>query len=275
MLQSQIKTDPAFPRFTVRALFGDMLQAVRGHAWWFLAAFAVLSLALVDPGPWLGSGVAVRLSHFAYRDVVLGSLVPGWVALVLFARARDRELPPLQALVTSLRRLLPLTAATILVLTICTTGLLLLVVPGLIWMAALMPLLPIVMVERLGPEDAIRESFAMTKGHRTPILVGMLAIWVLAGLFGVVLGVGMGVAMAIVGWSDLDLAEALLAGPQWAAIGLVASLYAAVVYLRLRRLTPDSTAPSRDHCAVAGSFEHLAPACIQAQSGPNNAYTGA
>jgi hypothetical protein len=271
MLPSQIQTDPAIPRFTVRALLGDMLGAVRGHTLWFLAAFAVLSLAAVDPGPWLGTGVAIKLSHFAYRDVVLASLIAGWVALVLFAHARDRNITPLQAVVTSLRRLLPLVAATILVLTICTTGLLLLVVPGLIWLAALMPLLPIVMVERLGPEEAIRESFAMTKGHRMPILVGGLATLVLAVLFVLALGFGMGFVMGVVGWSDIELAEALLDGPLWAAMGLVASLYSAVVYLRLRRLTPDWTAPSRDHCAVAGSFEHLAPVYVQTQAGHRGA----
>jgi hypothetical protein len=271
MLQSQIATDPAIPRLTVRALLGDMVGAVRGHATWFLAAFAVLALASVDPGPWLGSGAAIKLLHFAYRDVVLGALVAGWVALVMFAHARDRKLTPLQAVVRSLRRLLPLVAAGVLVLTICTTGLLLLVVPGLIWMAALMPLLPIVMVERLGPEDAIRESFAMTKGHRAPILVGGLAILVLVLLFAIVLSACTGVAMGIVGWSDIGLAEALLDGPVWAAIGLTASLYSAVVYLRLRRLTPDWTAPSRENRATAGGFEHLAPVCVPAEAGQRGA----
>jgi len=273
MLPSQIQTDPAIPRFTVRALLRDMVMLGNRYGWYAVVLLAVLAMAAMDPAPWLGQSAAVAWGHAAYRELVLASLVDGSIALVVVAFVRKQQLPPLHSLTEAFKRLLPMAVATLLALVMVVAGFLLLVVPGLIWMAALMPLLPIVMAERLGPFAAIRRSFAMTKGHRVRILAGMLVTCVIAILFAwcaafiVIVRLGDGI--------DEGVVSALDGAIFWSTMELFLAAYAAVVYVRLRGLEPQWTPQSRDHEAAAGSFEHLAPVCIQAQASQNNAYIGA
>ncbi len=96
----------------------------------------------------------------------------------------------------------------ILGLAICTTlavmgGLLLLLVPGIMFALMFYVSLPALVVERLGPIQSMKRSAALTKGHRWKVLGIVLLVALLsaigAGVVSAVLGVVGGPTVAIVG----------------------------------------------------------------------------
>lgn len=81
------------------------------------------------------------------------------------------------------RRLLPLLGVSILATLIVWGGLLLLIVPGIALACALAPAIPAVMAERLGPVEAIKRSWGLTRGHRASIfLAGLLLFLIHLGI---------------------------------------------------------------------------------------------
>jgi hypothetical protein len=79
----------------------------------------------------------------------------------------------------SFKRFFPLLGAGILAVLIIWGGFLLLIVPGVIFACALAPAIPAVMAERLGPVEAIRRSWALTRGHRASILLAALVLFLI------------------------------------------------------------------------------------------------
>jgi hypothetical protein len=79
----------------------------------------------------------------------------------------------------SFRRFFPLLGAGILAVLIIWGGFLLLIVPGVIFACALAPVIPALMAERLGPVEAIRRSWALTRGHRASIFLAGLVLFLI------------------------------------------------------------------------------------------------
>ncbi len=87
--------------------------------------------------------------------------------------------------------------AQILAMIIVMVGLMLLVVPGVIAAVGLFFVPYIVIDKKLGPVDAIKESWRLTKGHKWNILLFSL-LFILINLLGVLaLGIGLLVTMPI------------------------------------------------------------------------------
>lgn len=145
---------------------------------------------------------------------------------------------------TGLRRLLPSFLAGMLAYLIITFGILLLIVPGVIFACALAPLVPVVVAERNGVFGAVGRSFSLTQGKRSSIfgvflVLGLLfmgvtifATFVLpaltrsfAPMLGTVLGLAVNVVFGTLIWvvpgvvyHDLRVAKEGVATEQLAAI---------------------------------------------------------
>lgn len=154
----------------------------------FLAILVTLPLFLAQ----LGAVTYGAVQHLAGNPVRLGAMI----------RA-------------GFRRIWPLVLVGILSGLIVLGGMLLLVIPGIIFAFALSVAVPAVVAERIGPVEAIRRSFALTKGSRLLIfasglvvgLVGAAANGVSNGLVALVgrsggavyvLAVAVGIAIEIV-----------------------------------------------------------------------------
>ena len=125
----------------------------------FWVAYLVTMLLFVVEAGAITHGV---IQHLAGKPVSLGAMVA-----------------------TGLRRFLPLLAVGLLCYLMVAVGLVLLVVPGVIFATALAAAIPAVVVERPGVFGAIKRSFALTKGKRFTIFTAALVLFVV--MFGVTL----------------------------------------------------------------------------------------
>jgi hypothetical protein len=113
-------------------------------------------------------------------------MIPGFIAeaLVVFAAFQDLRGRPVNA-VESIRqvasRLLPVLAAAILTALVEIAGLLLCLIPGIVVGAVLTVVIPVCVVERLGPVKSMSRSAELTHGHRWPI-VGVNTAWLVISL---------------------------------------------------------------------------------------------
>jgi hypothetical protein len=89
-----------------------------------------------------------------------------------------------------LRRGLPVVAVGFLLWLAAFAGFALLVVPGLLWMAAACVAIPAAVVERPGTLGAFRRSFALTRGHRWSLFAAGAAILFIVWALGAVVQVG-------------------------------------------------------------------------------------
>ena len=78
-------------------------------------------------------------------------------------------------------RLLPVIVASILVAIVIALGFVLLIVPGLILATMLWVVIPVIVIERMGPFGSLGRSGELTKGFRWPIF-GVVLILFLIGL---------------------------------------------------------------------------------------------
>jgi hypothetical protein len=78
------------------------------------------------------------------------------------------------------RRIWPVFIAGLMAGLLVFVGVVLLVVPGIVWACAAVASVPAVMAEGLGGEAAVRRSFALTKGRRFKIFVAYLVMLVAA-----------------------------------------------------------------------------------------------
>jgi hypothetical protein len=113
-------------------------------------------------------------------------------------------------LAAGFRRLLPLVGAGLVSYLMVVAGFLLLVVPGLVVGCAVAVAIPAAVVERIGPIDAIRRSWGLTRDHRLTIL-----------------GAGFVLGLVTVGANFTMQLGVMLFG----RLGLVAVPVAAVIYL--------------------------------------------
>lgn len=141
--------------------------------------------------------VTASIATLVAVSVALTLLVPlasGGVALVAARSYLGQAVSVREAVTAALRRAGPLLGAWLLVHLVEGLGLLLCVVPGLLAMALLVAVTPVVMVEGAGPVQAMRRSAALLRRRMWPVL----GIALLSGLIAAAVSVALTTPAALV-----------------------------------------------------------------------------
>lgn len=183
-----------------------------GKLWkYFLELFLVVVIGWVvsipiSIGGWSEAGAsAVGISGFlglAYSILIVGPVDYG-ISFVFLKAARDERVE-IKDMLAALSNYRSAVLANLLVAAIVIIGLMLLIVPGIVFGCKL-AFTPYLVVDRkMGVMEAIRESWRMTNGHAGSVfLIGLLGIPVIfAGL--IVFGVGVIISFM---WITLALAS--------------------------------------------------------------------
>ena len=201
--------------------FGRMFPAALGVS--LISALAAEGLAPADPVPALGPG----LLWAALADLLLGTLLTGFLCLVAIDVAIGRRHSTGQYLRQAARQFLPLLVFTFAVSIAIGIGFVFLVIPGLYAAARYLPYCATTVFEDAGWRG-IERAEVLTRGYRWP-LVGLLAVG-----FALLLAVGIPIGVLSAEFGPLT---GLAAQVVLSALGyLVAAAFSAVVYLRLRDL---------------------------------------
>jgi hypothetical protein len=184
-----------------------------------LPQFLLLSGALR-----VSQGVVALISFLT--QIVLATFANAIVVFAAFQDLRGRPVSAAESISRGLARFLPAIAISILSGVIMVIGFLILVVPGLIAVAALSVAIPVCVVERGGPIGSLSRSAELTRGYW----------WHIIGVY---------VALGIVEWVvTLSIRAAIPAEPHLAATALgwlwtvlhtaYSSVFAAMLYHDLR-----------------------------------------
>jgi hypothetical protein len=197
--------DPMYTQATAPQTIGGVLDsgfklfgACFTQVFWLaaIAALATAPISLLQPNIQTNSlsGGVVAL---VVCGVLVGALVAGVIYGALIARidavARSASLPVGQALGIGLRRLPAMFVAGLLAGLVTAVGLILLIIPGLIFMIWFVFAPSAVIVERVGPIASLGYSRALVRGHwwRTAALLTIVGIilMVVYVILGVVVGI--------------------------------------------------------------------------------------
>ena len=132
----------------------------------------------------MGLGSALTSIVSALLSLLTGPLIAGAVSRVVAASYVGEEIGPSAVLKMTLRRMFPLLAASIMVFLAEAVGVLFCIVPGLLLFALYTAVTPALMIEEIGPIQAMRRSWRLLR----PRMWGVLGIAVLARLIAGVLG---------------------------------------------------------------------------------------
>jgi hypothetical protein len=208
----------------VGGLFGRSFGVFRRHVVSFCLLGGIAALPYLLPAP------PGRLeSPWAPWLVML--LAPVTQAVILYGTFQDMRGRPFgigESFTRGLSRFFPIIGLTICWGIVVAIGLLLLVIPGLIWLAMFFVAFPACVVERLGPIESMTRSAELTKGVRWRVFAVVLvvfaaAIFVLGAFDVAVLRLGRGLFGTIGNFV-------------WQAVyGAYFSVLTAVLYSDLRR----------------------------------------
>ena len=154
-----------------------------------------------------------------------------------------------EAVMTVLKRGFVLVALTVVMYVCAALGFVLLIIPGIVLMAAWSLAMPAVIFEGKGFE-ALGYSAQLTKEYRWPIIGGMVLLFVAMAVVSLVIQYGLGIGIAAA--NQLD---ALLGQPIWivainavigAAFMTVMSLFTVLLYTRLKDIKEGGAAGAED-----------------------------
>ena len=195
---------------------------------------------------WMADGVTGTLSDLGLLiwTIVAGALAQAAIMQTVMADKYGQMTGESGPLSQAAGVLLPIIAVSMLVTAGLAVGLLILVVPGIIFLVASIVSVPALIVERRGVLESIDRSFELTRGHRWPILA--LVVLTIVVSFLILFAADM---------ATTTLSGATRASPQFILLDGVAFevatdiLFAmvtytatAVLYIRLRQLN-DGAAP--------------------------------
>ncbi len=184
--ESEEEPEPKRRRSGKQMIIGEAIEfgwnSVKAHILFFVGIFLLFfALSFMIFG---ASAIATR--------IVLGILVAG-ISLGYFKVATDlvdEKAPEFKELFSCFSLLLKYLVASILYLIIVSVGLVLLVIPGVIW-AVQFGFYPYAIVrDRLGPLSALRKSSAVTEGMKSRLIVFGLVLFGINLLGLIVLGIG-------------------------------------------------------------------------------------
>jgi len=180
-------------------------ETFKKRPWFFIGATVIIAIAQIAIG--MVSGAIDSATGGSFDEpTVLGNLVSYLLGVLVsmgmtafFLAAHDNPHGVEYGALWHPNPYLKFFATSILASVAVVVGLFLLVVPGLIAMVLFMFSTFLVIDRGLGPIDALKESMELTKGNRWP-LFGFILLCMLIILVGVLaLGVGLLVAVPIVG----------------------------------------------------------------------------
>ena len=169
-----------------------------------LPMFFLISAVVAAPMVWVSSsleagGTTEQQMAIAATLLLSLSLSPLVTAVILHAAFQVISGRPVnfgESLSTGFARMFPLILVVLLYTVGVSLGMILLIVPGLIFMVAWYVAIPICVVERRGPIESLKRSQELTGGSRWKLL-GLLLIGGVIGAVGN--GVISGVAMTVAG----------------------------------------------------------------------------
>ena len=213
---------PTFPARAQQVSVGRLVSRSFSVWWSNLLKFGALTLLVIVPAVALVGGVAyasvtaargggglrgTELMILAAFPVVLAAMVVQMGALTYGAvqhlAGRPVRFGPMLA--AGFRRAIPLIGVGIVAGAMVMTGFLLLVVPGIVVGCAVGVAIPAVVVEKIGPIDAIRRSWGLTRGNRLAFFAASFVLGLVASAanmatqLGMVLFGGLGAVAALVG----------------------------------------------------------------------------
>jgi hypothetical protein len=179
-------------------------------------------------------------------NLLLSYVVTGAILFGVYQQMRGEPFSMARALNIAGSRVLSILLVSLISGLIVGVGFILLVIPGVILYLMLMVAVPVTVVERVGPFDALGRSMSLTKGHRLELFGLMIIFAVLmllitsAATFAVGMNLRTDPSMGwIVGWHAFSV-----------AVGLIQSVFLGVVYYELRR-----SREGLDLRQLAASFE--------------------
>ncbi len=218
------------------------IEVLRYDGWTFFALAAPFTLLVDVFNSLFGPAQPQTMAEFTPRILVQLLLIPGIIgAIAQLAVARLVVAPgstPRSAL-TAAFAALPVYVLALAISAFPTgLGLVLLVIPGLYLLARLFLVVPIVVVERLGPVATLQRSWLLTEGQGGAIML-FIALAILftlgAGLLAGGVGAALGSVLTLAGLKPVGIfVAALLAGLLSTALSIASATSAAVIYRMLR-----------------------------------------
>jgi len=179
-------------------------EAVKKDFWYFVG-IAFISMVI--------SGIGSNSTETNSWDLV-GMLASVWMTCgttmiyLLYQQGKKAEVT---VLFTSVDRFLTVLGATILISLIVLAGLILFIVPGIMWAIKYQFVVPLILDQKLGVMEAMRRSDEITKGKKMSIFMFDLTMLGVVILGALALLVGLFVAIPVVGLAQIDLYKKLLA----------------------------------------------------------------
>ncbi|HEX9052745.1 MAG TPA: hypothetical protein VF841_19620 [Anaeromyxobacter sp.] len=258
---------PTAPGLAVGAVLSRTMRA-----WWAHAlAFSAMSLAVFAPllaagGLFFGWAMGVAEGRqpspreIAWRagaflvagaaSLVLSVVQMGAVTYGTVRYLAGERAPPGRMIAVGLRRGLPVVGAWIVVWIVAVAGMLLFLVPGVMFLVAACVAVPAAVVERRGVASAIRRSFELTRGHRWTLLAAGLVVLVVMWLLSAAVQMSAMLVMAVLPPAHA-LAVTLLASQLGSALFSVLPVVAVAVCYHDLRLAKDGV----DTAELARVFE--------------------
>ena len=178
-------------------------ETFKQRPWFFVGATLIILIAsAVSEG--VGSAIDAVVTGSAEEPSILGALVNlglgtliSMGATAFFLVAHDNPEAADLSLLWHPQPFWKYLGMYLLVALVIAAGLILLIVPGIIF-ALMFMFAPLIVIEReLGPIDAMKESNRITRGHKWPLL-GLLLLLVAVNLLGLLaLGVGLLVSIPV------------------------------------------------------------------------------
>ena len=159
-------------------------------------------------------------------EVLLGYLVTAALVYGTLQDLKNNKASIGECFSQGLARMFPALGVAILSAIIMLVGLILLVIPGLMFMVMLWVAIPVVVTERRG-FGSLGRSMELTKGYRWRVF--FVAVMLLAIIFGLAMLVGGGIAGLAIGGAGIDGMMQGIVVMQWILSALMTS-FMAVVY---------------------------------------------
>ncbi len=218
--------------FRLGHVFVQTLSILRRHAAPFLLLYVVAGLLLNvpvtftnDDSPAADVALAMGISQALY--IVFNVFAGAAVVDVAIGDMRGRPVGMSKALRVALRRFFPALVATMAVVGLAILGLALMIVPAAIVVSMFFVVVPVCVVEGLGPVQSMRRSAELTKGFRWRIF----ALWFAILMTEIIVQMELDQAIRPFGYFALVLASQVL----WDVIvGAFAAVATAVTYRDLR-----------------------------------------
>lgn len=132
----------------------------------------------------LTAGLLSQLVLLMLWVTVALPLATGAATYAISERYLGNEVTAFQALKRALKRFVTLALAQLMVVVRVFFGLLLFIIPGILWSLSYALVVPVVLVEGQKAAPSLRRSWQLVKGNRKKVLAVMVVVWVLQWLLG-------------------------------------------------------------------------------------------